>query len=145
MSTRPLISSGDALDYLKSFAGLEPNVSRSGKTADLTARYRSMLASRRVEDYLRLIKEIHVRQKEMAQRKKRLGQADGQYLKLAERIVCEEFAAVLNTTPEFIRQRLYAEEWQSEANHPSPFRISITYYLQEARSLVLRAIFMLWR
>lgn len=81
MSTRPLISSGEI-----------------------------MLASRRVEDYLRLIKEIHVRQKEMAQSKKRLGQVDSQYLKLAEKLVCEEFAAVLNTTPELIRQRLYAAE-----------------------------------
>lgn len=110
LSTRPLISSGEALGYLKSFAGLEPNVSRSGKTADLTARYRSMLASRRVEDYLRLIKEIHIRQREMAQSKKRLGQVDSQYLKLAEKLVCEEFAAVLNTTPELILQRLYAAE-----------------------------------
>lgn len=81
LSTRPLISSGEI-----------------------------MLASRRVEDYLRLIKEIHVRQKEMAQSKKRLGQVDSQYLKLAEKLVCEEFAAVLNTTPELIRQRLYAAE-----------------------------------
>lgn len=75
---------------------------------DLTAHYRDLLASRKVEDCLLLIKEIYAKQREMARQKKRPGQVDAQYLKLAEKLICEEFAVVLNTTPDLIRERLYA-------------------------------------
>lgn len=107
-SMRPLISSGEASHYLELFSRLEPHVFRFGKTMELTAHYQSMLASRKVEDCLLLIKEIHVRQREMARQKKRLGQVDSKYLKLAEKMICEEFAVVLDTTPDLIRERLYA-------------------------------------
>ena len=78
-----------------------------GTMMELTAHYQSLLASHRVEDCLLLIKEIHTRQREMVRQKKRLGQAGTQYLKLAEKLVCEEFAVVLDTTPDLIRERLY--------------------------------------
>ena len=107
-SMRPLISSGEAAHYLELFSQLEPHISRFGKTMELIAHYQSMLATHKVEDCLLLIKEIHVRQREMVQQKKRLGQADTQYLKLAEKLICEEFAVALDTTPDLIRERLYA-------------------------------------
>lgn len=107
-SMRPLISGSEAAHYLELFSQLEPHVFHSGKPMDLTAHYQSMLASRKVEDCLLLIKEIHIRQREMARQKKRLGQRDTQYLKLAEKLICEEFAVVLDTTPDLIRERLYA-------------------------------------
>lgn len=106
-SMRPLISGSEAAHYLELFSQLEPHVFRSGKTMELTAHYQSMLASHKVEDYLLLIKEIHISQKEMIRQKKRLGQRDTQYLKLAEKLICEEFAVVLDTTPDLIRERLY--------------------------------------
>lgn len=108
LSMRPLISSGEAAHYLELFSQLEPHVFRFGKTMELTAHYQSMLASHKVEDCLLLIKEIHSRQRELVRQRKHLGQMDTQYLKLAEKLICEEFAVVLNTTPELIRERLYA-------------------------------------
>ena len=108
-SMRPLISSGEAANYLELFARLEPRVFRPGKAMDLAAHYRDMLASHKVEDCLLLIKEIHVRQIEIARQKKRLGQVDTQYLKLAEKLICEEFAVALDTTPDLIRECLYAD------------------------------------
>lgn len=105
---RPLISASEALCALELFSRLDPPVFRSVKTMELTAHYQSMLATHKVEDCLLLIKEIHTRQREMARQKKRLGQADTQYLKLAEKLVCEEFAVALDTTPDLIRERLYA-------------------------------------
>lgn len=105
---RPLISGGEASGYLELFARLEPRVFRPGRAMDLAAHYRDLLASRRVEDCLLLIKEIHVRQREAVRQRKRLGQVDTQYLKLAEKLICEEFAAALDTTPDLIRERLYA-------------------------------------
>lgn len=107
-SMRPLISSGEAAHYLELFSRLEPQVFRSGKTTELTAHYQGMLASHKVEDCLLLIKEIHARQEKMIRQKKRLGQVDIRYLKLAEKLICEEFAVALDTTPELIRERLYA-------------------------------------
>lgn len=107
-SMRPLIGSGEAAHYLELFSQLKPDAFRFGKTMELTAHYQSMLASHKVEDCLLLIKEIHIRQRELVRQKKRLGQMDTQYLKLAEKLICEEFAVVLDTTPDLIRKRLYA-------------------------------------
>lgn len=103
---RPLIGGGEAARYLELFSRLEPPVYRFSKTMDLTAHYRDRLASHKVEDCLLLIKEIHVRQEELSRKKKRLGQVDTQYLKLAEKMICEEFAVALDTTPDLIRERL---------------------------------------
>lgn len=108
-SMRPLISNSEAANYLELFAQMEPRVFRSGKAMDLAAHYRDMLASHKVEDCLLLIKEIRIRQREIARQKKRLGQVDTQYLKLAEKLICEEFAVVMDTTPDLIRERLYAD------------------------------------
>lgn len=108
-SMRPLISSGEAANYLELFARLEPHAFHPGKAMGLAVHYRDMLASHKVEDCLLLIKEIHTRQREIARQKKQPGQADTQYLKLAEKLICEEFAVALDTTPDLIRERLYAD------------------------------------
>ena len=55
-SMRPLISSGEAANYLELFAQLEPRGFRPGKAMDLAAHYRDMLASHKVEDCLLLRK-----------------------------------------------------------------------------------------
>ena len=107
-SMRPLISSGEAAHYLELFSQLEPHISRFGKTMELIAHYQSMLATHKVEDCLLLIKEIHIRQREMARQKKSPRQVDAQYLRLAEKLICEEFAVVLNTTPDLIQERFHA-------------------------------------
>ena len=88
---------------------LEPHAFHPNKAPDLAAHYRDMLSSQKVEDCLLLIKEIRVRQRAIARQKKRLGQVDTQYLKLAEKLICEEFAVVLDATPDLIRERLYAD------------------------------------
>ena len=106
---RPLISSSEATNYLELFARLKPHAFHSGKAMDSAAHYRDMLASQKVEDCLLLIKEILVKQREAARQKKRPGQVDTQYLKLAEKLICEEFAVALDTTPDLIRERLYAD------------------------------------
>lgn len=60
------------------------------------------------EDCLLLIKEIITKQKQVSNKNKGLGDVDRQYLRLAERLVCEEFAAVLHTTPDTVKKRLNA-------------------------------------
>ena len=105
---RPLISEKDVAEYLELSSRLEPQVFTSRKTSDLTAHYRKLLASNQMEDCLLLIKEIYTRQKDMTGQGKKLGQVDSRYLKIAERLVCEEFAVALQTGPDSIKKRLYA-------------------------------------
>ena len=105
---RPLISESQVLEYLELSLQMEPQVFSSRRAADLIAHYRSLLASYKLEDCLLLIKEIYLKQRDITGRGKRLGQVDQEYLKLAERLVCEEFAAVLGTTPDVVKKKLYA-------------------------------------
>lgn len=101
---RPLIGRGEAADYLAQVSELRPKAFNSKKPTELIAHYQEMLASCQPKDCLLLIKEVYCKQKTL----KKLGQVDTRYLKIAERLVCEELAAVLDTKPESIRKRLYS-------------------------------------
>lgn len=104
VSMRPLIGGGEAVGYLEQLPQLKPKIPGPRKPADLTAHYQELLASRDLTDCLLLLKEIFLKQKEY----KKLGQIDQRYQKVAERMVCEEFAVALGTAPDAIRKRLYA-------------------------------------
>ena len=104
---RLLISESEVSEYLKLYTQLKPQIFASRKTTDLIAHYRDMLSSYKLEDCLLLLKELYVKQKDLAGRNKKLGQIDMQYLQIAERLICEEFAVVLQTTPESIKKRLH--------------------------------------
>lgn len=108
VSMRPLIGSSEASDYLDRIPGLKPKAFASRKPAELAAHYQGALASCEPESCLLLIKEIYLKEKELAANRKKLGQVDSRYLKIAERLVCEEFAVALNTGPESIKRRVYA-------------------------------------
>ena len=101
---RPLIGRGEAADYLDLLPELKPKGFSSRKPAELIAHYQEMLAAFDPKECLLLIKEVYWKQKSL----KKLGQVDARYLKVAERLVCEELAAVLDTKPESIRKRLYS-------------------------------------
>lgn len=107
-SIRPLISSGEALEYLQRFSELDPPVFCGKKPGELSAHYHEVLSSGQPESCLLLIKEIYCKQQDLAVRNKKLNEVDIRYLKIAERLVCEEFAAVLHTMPSAIKERLYA-------------------------------------
>lgn len=108
VSMRPLIDGGEASGYLELVPQLKPKSFASRKPSDLIAHYQEALAACRPENCLLLIKEIYLKEKELTAHKKKLGQVDSRYLKIAERLVCEEFAVALNTGPDSIRKRLYA-------------------------------------
>ena len=108
VSMRPLIGGGEASDYLERIPKLKPEAFASRKPADLAAHYQEALSSCEPENCLMLIKEIYLKEKELAAHKKKLGQVDSRYLKIAERLVCEEFAVALDTGPDSIKRRVYA-------------------------------------
>lgn len=107
-SLRPLIDSGAAADCLDLLASLTPQVYRTRRPADLTVHYQEMLASCDPRDSLLLLKEINCKKRDLAAHGKKLSQVDVRYLKLAERLVCEELAAALDTTPDLMKGRVYA-------------------------------------
>ena len=108
VSMRPLIDRGKAVGYLERLPQLKPQPFSSRKPAELAAHYQEVLASGQPEDCLLLIKEIYLKEKELTAHNKKLGQVDARYLKIAERLVCEEFAVALKTGPDSIKKRLYA-------------------------------------
>ena len=115
-SIRPLIDGGEVSHYLKRLPQLKPQIFSSRRPADLSVHYQKLLASCDLEDCLLLLKEIHCKQKTLSAQGKKLGQVDSRYLKIAERLVCEEFAAALHTTPEQMKDCLYAAMDQEAAS-----------------------------
>ena len=105
---RPLIDGGEASACLRRFGQMKPQIFRSRKIPDLTSHYQQLLSSCRLEDCLLLMKEVWAKERELAGQRKKLGQVDTRYLKIAERLVCGELAAVLHTTPEHMKRQLYA-------------------------------------
>ena len=106
---RPIISSVEAVRYLDSVAFLRPKSAGTQKTADLSAHYQNLLSTGDPENSLLVIKEIWEKEKGLTGTggKRKLNQADVKYRRLAEKLVCEEFAAALNTEPETMKERLY--------------------------------------
>lgn len=104
---RPLIGHGEASGYLQRLPHLKPQLFRSKRPADLAAHYQGVLASCEPEKCLLLLKEIYLKQRELFAHSKKLGQVDCKYLKVVERLVCEEFAVALDTTPDSMKSRLY--------------------------------------
>lgn len=113
---RPLIGVGEASACLQRFAQMKPQVFRFRRMPDLIAHYQQLLSSCRLEDCLLLIKEVYTKERELAGHRKKLGQVDTRYLKIAERLVCEELAAVLHTTPEHMKNQLYAAMTEEAAS-----------------------------
>ncbi len=108
VSMRALIDGEEASDHLARFSQLKLPAFSSRKPADLAAHYQEVLASCEPENCLLLLKEIYLKEKQLATQKKKLGQVDVRYLKIAERLVCEEFAVALQTGPDSIKKRLCA-------------------------------------
>lgn len=108
VSMRPLIDGGEAAGYLELLPRLKPQKFASRKPAELIAHYQDVLASCQPENCLLLLKEIYLKGKELTAHNKKLSQVDSRYLKIAERLVCEEFAVALRTGPDSIKKRLYA-------------------------------------
>lgn len=115
MPMRPLIGGGEAAGYMEQLPHLKPQPINSQKPEELAAHYHEVLVPGDPESLLLLIKEIYLKEKELAAHRKKLGQVDSRYLRVAERLVCEEFAVALQTTPESIKRRLYRRINATEA------------------------------
>lgn len=104
---RRLIDHGEASGYLQMLPQLKPKLFRSKRPAEIAAHYQEVLASCEPQNCLLLLKEIYLKERELFAHSKKLGQVDSKYLKVVERLVCEEFAVALDTTPDSMKSRLY--------------------------------------
>lgn len=86
---------------------MEVKICRSSNQSLLKAHYRELIAAQDINGYLRMFKGIHRKERFVKDSKKKLGQVDQRFYKLAERILSEEFSIVLKEMQESSKKRPY--------------------------------------
>ena len=104
-SIRPLISKEEAKQYLDDFGSLKVEIFHSAKPNLLNAHYNELLSSFTFENYLRLLKEIHLKEEEAVRKDRHLSQVDLRYKEEAEQLVFEELAFIFGISCEEARKR----------------------------------------
>ncbi len=72
----------------------------------VTEHYKNDLAVNTLESSLTVLKALYIREKECEGSGKKLRQAEGHYLALTEKAVCEEMCECLKTPPEEAREKI---------------------------------------
>ena len=104
---RPPVTPQQAEAYLAETPALEVRTSRYPKQALLAQHYQKLLQSHCVPDYLRLFKEISCKERQRKNSGKKLNLMDKDYYATAEKLLSEEFALALQTTPDAMREQLH--------------------------------------
>lgn len=93
--------------YLAEMPALEVRTSRYPKQALLAQHYQELLQSHCVPDYLQLFKEISCKERQQKNSGKKLNLMDKDYYATDEKLLSEEFALALQTTPDAMREQLH--------------------------------------
>ena len=104
---RPPVTPQQGEAYLAEMPALEVRTSRYLKQALLAQHYQELLQSHCVPDYLRLFKEISCKERQRKNSGKKLNLMDKDYYATAEKLLSEEFALALQTTPDAMREQLH--------------------------------------
>ncbi len=104
---RPPVTPQQAEAYLAEMPVLEVRTSRYPKQALLAQHYQELLQSHCVPDYLRLFKEISCKERQRKNSGKKLNLMDKDYYATDEKLLSEEFALALQTTPDAMREQLH--------------------------------------
>ncbi len=100
MPMRRILSKKEIIQIIKSVPDSEDEWIDNYKQRKAT--YSEILASGDHEMIIRIIKNIHIHKLEQEQQGKQLISTDKELLKAAEKLICHEFAAVLNLEPELV-------------------------------------------
>ncbi len=95
---RPLFPKEQVQTALHAYPTLSPTPFTAKKPPQLTAHYQELLLSQDVLQYLTLLKEVRLKE----QNSKKLNEIDVRYRAKTEKLLSEEFALVLGSTPEEI-------------------------------------------
>ena len=115
-SLRQSLSVQEAGEYLKKLNQMETHHKQNTKTALIIAHYQELLSSSKIENHLQLLKEIHEKELRLIHSGNRLGTTDKDFLSKVGRLLCEEFAAALQESPESARKQL-AEALGTQNNY----------------------------
>lgn len=100
---REIISKKEVEELIKKIPNIE-TVNLDGNDKSNEVIYKELLASGNHEDLIKIIKTTYLRNKERLDNKKKIGDRDDNYFKLAEEYLYNEFAAVLNMTFEEVKE-----------------------------------------
>ncbi len=112
---RPVISAEEAQALIDRIPGIEEEACSEFNPRLLTEHYHAVLETHRCEDLIGLIKTLYVKNKNAAQRGKRLGMVDQRYKKQAEDLVYGELAVALNIPYEAVEDYITRRVEQSGA------------------------------
>lgn len=104
---RNVITREEAFWYLNYLKNMEVKVSCFKKQNLLKAYYQELIATKDINGYLRLFKEICQKEKLVNKSGKKLGQVDLNFYRLAERMLSEELSVALQETLDCSKKRLY--------------------------------------
>lgn len=106
-SMRMAITEEEALSYLNKLLEIEVKDMRNVKTNLLEMHYHEMLATHELTEYLKLFKELYLKEKICESTGKKQGQANSRYQDKVEKLLSEEFAIALHITPDEAKEKLY--------------------------------------
>lgn len=106
-SLDPVMSQEEAIDGLTKLRSMKISINRITKANVLTAHYQDLIASHRLDGYLRLYKEVCHKEMQLREKGKKLGRIDTQFYKLAEQRLSGEFSVILNEPIDLSRSRLH--------------------------------------
>jgi len=102
---RPLISSKEARELIDIIPTIEINTD-NGNFKALEDSYKAALQTHKCIDLIRIIKTVSAKNKIAVSKGKKLSQIDMRYMKKAEELLYDEFAAVLDIPKEQIRHNI---------------------------------------
>lgn len=100
---RSVISSEDAENLIDQIHEISAEEINSGSLRELNDFYKSLLNSHKCTDLFKLIRTVYVKEKDAIANKKKLGQTDKNYMKVAEELLNGEFAAALGIPKDEVR------------------------------------------
>lgn len=104
---RNVMTKEEAFLHLEHLKNMEVKVCRLTNQNLLADHYRELIAIQDIDGYLRLFKEIFQKERAAKDNKKKLGQVDLRFYKMAERMLSEELSVVFQETQECSKKRLY--------------------------------------
>ncbi len=105
---RAVITPDEAYTYLNKLSNMQVKLLRPKKWQELVSHYQALLSSDDLSERLRLLKEIHLKEKAAKEKGKQLTVTEEQYKRKIEKVLSEEFAIALNESPTRSKERLYS-------------------------------------
>lgn len=113
---RNVISSENALKLIDQIHEIDVEEINNTNLRELNDFYKSLINSHKCRDLFKLIRTVYAKEKDAAKNKKKLGQTDKNYMKVAEELLHGEFAAALGIPKDdvknYIKNRVQEQKYR---------------------------------